>query len=90
MQAAKQFLLVQEAWETLRDAGLRREYDSRLDLQEAHVVVSDEVWIVKNTTYKHGACITELNCVCRTCVALVLHLLLLSGQCTDGVAHKRG
>lgn len=42
-EAAKQFLAVQEAWETLRDADLRQEYDSRLSLQEAHVVVSDEV-----------------------------------------------
>lgn len=42
-QASKRFLLVQEAWETLRDEDLRREYDCRLDLQARNVVVSDEV-----------------------------------------------
>lgn len=36
-------MLVQEAWETLRDEDLRREYDCRLDLQARNVVVSDEV-----------------------------------------------
>ncbi|CAM9376714.1 unnamed protein product, partial [Pylaiella littoralis] len=41
-QASKRFLLVQEAWETLRDEDLRREYDCRLDLQARNVVVSDE------------------------------------------------
>lgn len=42
-QSAAKFLLIQEAWETLRDIDLRREYDSRLELQEEHVVVSEEV-----------------------------------------------
>lgn len=42
-QASKRFVLVQEAWETLRDEDLRREYDCRLDLQARNVVVSDEV-----------------------------------------------
>ncbi|CAM9109331.1 unnamed protein product, partial [Hapterophycus canaliculatus] len=37
------FLLVQEAWETLREEDLRQEYDCRLDLQARNVVVSDEV-----------------------------------------------
>lgn len=34
---------MQEAWETLRDEDLRREYDRRLNLQARNVVVSDEV-----------------------------------------------
>lgn len=43
MKASERFLLTQEAWETLRDADLRQEYDCRLDLQSRNVVVSDEV-----------------------------------------------
>lgn len=43
LQASKRFLAIQEAWETLRDVDLRREYDCRLDLQARPVVVSDEV-----------------------------------------------
>eukprot|EP00903_Cladosiphon_okamuranus_P013339 g12432.t1 len=42
-EASKRFVLVQEAWETLRDEDLRQEYDCRLDLQARNVVVSDEV-----------------------------------------------
>ncbi|CAM9730553.1 unnamed protein product [Ectocarpus fasciculatus] len=42
-QASQRFLLIQAAWETLRDEDLRREYDCRLDLQARNVVVSDEV-----------------------------------------------
>lgn len=43
LQGSTKFFLVQEAWETLRDSDLRREYDSLLEIQEADVVVSDEV-----------------------------------------------
>ncbi|CAN0482864.1 unnamed protein product [Ectocarpus sp. 12 AP-2014] len=42
-QATQRFLLIQAAWETLRDEDLRQEYDCRLDLQARNVVVSDEV-----------------------------------------------
>lgn len=42
-QASERFLLVQEAWETLRDADCREEYDCRVDLQAGDVVISDEV-----------------------------------------------
>ncbi|CAM9722572.1 unnamed protein product [Scytosiphon promiscuus] len=42
-EASKRFLQIQEAWETLREEDLRREYDCRLDLQARNVVVSDEV-----------------------------------------------
>lgn len=44
-QASQRFLLIQAAWETLRDEDLRREYDCRLDLQARNVVVSDEVCV---------------------------------------------
>ncbi|CAN0538596.1 unnamed protein product, partial [Ectocarpus sp. 8 AP-2014] len=42
-QASQRFLLIQAAWETLRDEDLRLEYDCRLDLQARNIVVSDEV-----------------------------------------------
>lgn len=34
---------VQDAWEILRDADCREEYDCRVDLQAGNVVISDEV-----------------------------------------------
>lgn len=46
LQAKAKFLLVQEAWETLRDVDLRQDYDCRLELQGRNVVISDEVRVI--------------------------------------------
>ncbi|CAN0134672.1 unnamed protein product [Ascophyllum nodosum] len=63
-EAGARFLLIQEAWETLRDVDRRREYDCRLNLQEKDVVVSDEVNLSDMTFDESGGAIFSHECRC--------------------------
>lgn len=90
-QVSKSFLLVQAAWETLRDDDLRREYDCRVDLQARNVVVSDEVggrfgqraWAMSDPSLasKASCCLDVVDIVSRRCHYYILtpiHLVILS------------